>query len=76
MLSANSSKWWAGGIKLVAILALAMSAMVSVPVQKVGGLFFYPINRTSGNAIRGSLPGRVGKMTPNLDISSTLRPIR
>jgi hypothetical protein len=74
MLLARSSRGWAVGTKLDAILALAMSAMVSVPVQKIGGLFFHPIGKTSGKAIRGSLPGRVGKMTPNLGMLSTFSP--
>ena len=74
MLLARSPRWWAAGTKSDAILALAMSVMVSVPVQKIGGLFFHPIGRTSGKAISGSLPGRVGKMTPNLGMSSTFSP--
>jgi hypothetical protein len=76
MLLARSSRWWAAGTKLDVILALEMSAMVSVPVQKIGGLFFHPIGRTSGKAIGGSSPGRVGKITPNLGMSSTFSPTR
>ena len=75
MLLARSSRGWAAGTKLDAILLLAMSAM-AVPVKNIGGLFFHPIGRTIGKAISGSSPGRVGKMTPNLGMWSTFSPTR
>ena len=43
---------------------LAKSVMVSVAVEKMGGLFVHPIGRTSGNAMSGSAPGGLGKATP------------
>ena len=47
--------------------------MVSVPVEKTGGLFFHPIGATSGMATSGSWSGLVGKASPNLGTSSGLR---
>ena len=52
---------------------LAMSAMVSVTVEKMGGEFFHPIGRTRGKATSCSSPGLVGKATPSLGMSSMLR---
>ena len=43
-----------------------MSAMVSVPVENVGGLLAQPMGRTSGTAIMGSGPGFVRNTTPSL----------
>ncbi len=45
--------------------ALARLAMVSVAVEKIGGLFFHPIGRTSGNATSGSSCRADGNTTPN-----------
>ena len=76
MLSARSSRWWGSAAANRRIRALVKSAMVSVAVEKTGGLFFQPIGKTKGNAIRGSSPGAVGNATPSLGISSTLSAIR
>jgi hypothetical protein len=53
-----------------------MSAIVSVAVEKMGGLFDQPMGNTNGNATSGSSPGNVGNTTPNLGMSSMLRAIR
>ena len=37
-------------------LSLAMSAIVSVAVEKMGGMLDHPIGNTSGNATSGSSP--------------------
>ena len=57
-------------------LSLARSAIVSVPVEKMGVLLDHPIGNTSGNATSGSSPGNVGNTTPSLGMSSMLRAIR
>eukprot|EP00985_Skeletonema_marinoi_P033057 scaffold40340_cov329-Skeletonema_marinoi.AAC.1 len=57
-------------------LWLVRSAMVSVAVTNIGGLFFHPIGRTNGNATSSSSPGLVGNATPNFGMSSTLRLMR
>ena len=49
--------------------------MVSVAVENVGGLFFQPIGNTRGKATRRCCPGRVGKTTPSLGMSSMLSAI-
>jgi len=57
-------------------LSLAKSAIVSVTVEKMGGLLDHPIGNTSGNATSGFSPGNVGNTTPSLGMSSMLRAIR
>ena len=49
---------------------LARSAIVSVAVVKMGGLFFQPMGNTSGKATSFSWPGSVGKATPSFGMSS------
>mmetsp|Transcript_15619 Transcript_15619/g.35763 ORF Transcript_15619/g.35763 Transcript_15619/m.35763 type:complete len:111 (-) Transcript_15619:340-672(-) len=56
-------------------LALARSALVSVKDENIGGLFFHPIGKTSGNVISCS-PGTLdGKTIPSFGMSSMLRQI-
>ena len=62
----NGGKVWTGR------RWLARSAMVSVAVEKIGGLFFQPMDKTSGNAIRDSWPGLVGNTTPGFGMSLML----
>ena len=57
-------------------LLLAKSAIVSVAVEKMGGLLDHPIGNTSGNATSGSSPGSVGNTTPSFGMSSMLSAIR
>jgi len=56
--------------------SLARSAIVSVAVEKMGGLLDHPMGNTNGNATSSSSPGNVGNTTPNLGMSSMLRAIR
>jgi hypothetical protein len=50
--------------------------MVSMAVENTSGLFFQPMGKTKGNATNRSLPGAMGKATPNFGMSSTLRAIQ
>ena len=73
---ANSSKWCGKGWCIWLMRMLARSAMVSVAVEKMGGLLVHPMGRTSGKAMSGSAPGGVGKTTPSFGMSSMPRAIR
>ena len=49
------------------------STMVSVVLQKYGGLSVHPMGKVSGNATRVSSPGPTGKATPSIGMSSVVR---
>jgi hypothetical protein len=55
---------------------LAKSAIVSVAVEKMGGLFFHPMGSTNGNATNFSSPGSEGNATPSFGMSSIFILIR
>jgi len=68
--AANVSSWCGGRCSQVFSAWFALSATVSVAVEKAGGEFFHPMGRVNGNATRGLSPGGVGKVTANLAMPS------
>jgi hypothetical protein len=51
---------------VVGASSLATSAIISVTAQNAGGDSTHPIGSVNGMAMRGSSPGRLGKMTASL----------
>ena len=76
MDSASESRWCGKGAHGALRRMLVRSAMVSVAVEKIGGLFVQPMGRTNGNATSGGSPGSVGKTTPSFGMSCTAMPMR